>query len=362
MLTYVALASPAVVSLRALLRVIEPDSAAEWQAVLSASARIGLAFRTLFNQPDTISLLQRLYPDPATQEPYWQKVLRYCYDGNLQAVMDEYVHILFESLGLMDHDASDCAGKLSSAIQKALSIRAATLRFDEITVDDGRGPPVESRGIRCRYALRYGNDSRGDWSEGTRDVDVWTAFNSPFRPFVLATTSIGQEGLDFHQYCHRVVHWNLPSNPVDLEQREGRVHRYKGHVIRRNLGQHYGLGALGTGLGVRDPWRRLFELAVRDRHPEANDLVPFWVYEPQDGAKPIHMIERKVPLLPLSREVGRLEDLRRSLAAYRCVIGQPRQEELLAFLRSRLSAEALAAFSQTVTIDLSPPTCGDEPE
>jgi len=28
------------------------------------------------------------------------------------------------------------------------------------------------------------------------------------------------EGLDFHHYCHAIVHWNLPSNPVDLEQRE----------------------------------------------------------------------------------------------------------------------------------------------
>jgi len=36
------------------------------------------------------------------------------------------------------------------------------------------------------------------------------------------TTSIGQEGLDFHYYCRKIVHWNLPSNPVDLEQREGR--------------------------------------------------------------------------------------------------------------------------------------------
>ena len=44
------------------------------------------------------------------------------------------------------------------------------------------------------------------------------------------STSIGQEGLDFHTYCHAVVHWNLPSNPVDMEQREGRVHRYKGHA------------------------------------------------------------------------------------------------------------------------------------
>jgi hypothetical protein len=27
------------------------------------------------------------------------------------------------------------------------------------------------------------------------------------------------------------VHWNIPSNPVDFEQREGRVNRYAGHAV-----------------------------------------------------------------------------------------------------------------------------------
>ncbi len=74
----------------------------------------------------------------------------------------------------------------------------------------------------------------------TRSSEVRDAFNSPFWPFVLATTSVGQEGLDFHLYCHAVVHWNLPGNPVDLEQREGRVHRYKGHAVRKNLARDFG--------------------------------------------------------------------------------------------------------------------------
>ncbi len=58
-------------------------------------------------------------------------------------------------------------------------------------------------------------------------------YNSPFRPFLLTSTSTGQEGLDFYPWCHRLVHWNLPGNPVDLEQREGHVHWYKGHAVRR---------------------------------------------------------------------------------------------------------------------------------
>jgi len=74
--------------------------------------------------------------------------------------------------------------------------------------------------------IGFGEESvEGGGDVRTRADQVRTAFNSPFWPFVLASTSVGQ-GLDFHLYCHAVVHWNLPSNPVDLEQREGRVHRF----------------------------------------------------------------------------------------------------------------------------------------
>ncbi|WP_339688870.1 helicase C-terminal domain-containing protein [uncultured Parasphingorhabdus sp.] len=54
---------------------------------------------------------------------------------------------------------------------------------------------------------------------------------------VLATTSVGQEGLDFHFYWHRLVDRNLPNNPIDLEQREGRVHRFKNHATRMNVSE-----------------------------------------------------------------------------------------------------------------------------
>jgi hypothetical protein len=61
-----------------------------------------------------------------------------------------------------------------------------------------------------------------------------------------------------------------------------------------------------------------------------------------------------VPLFPLSREISRLEDLKRSLALYRLVFGQPRQEELLRLLRTRADASASAAELQQYRIDLSP--------
>src|SRR5205807_5172673 len=176
-------------------------------------------------------------------------------------------------------------------------------------------------------------------SPATRKERVRAAFNSPFWPFVLVSTSVGQEGLDFHHYCHAVMHWNLPSNPVDLEQREGRVHRYKGHAVRKNLAHRYGLGALSAP--SQDPWETLFEQARRDRDPSASDLVPYWVYPIAGGAR----IERHVPALPISRDLERYESLRRSLAIYRMAFGQPRQDDLIAFLLSRMPLDEARAIA-----------------
>ncbi|MET3684290.1 SNF2 family DNA or RNA helicase [Alkalibacillus flavidus] len=42
---------------------------------------------------------------------------------------------------------------------------------------------------------------------------------------VLITTDAGTEGLNL-QYCHHMIHYDLPWNPMRLEQRIGRIHRY----------------------------------------------------------------------------------------------------------------------------------------
>jgi len=355
-LTKMALAAPSVVTLRAFYRQwkdIEETSA--WQ-VLSAAARAAMGFRTLFNLPESITLIRS--PDDTddveqessgSAKPYWERVLDYAVDGNLQAVMDEYVHVLYEALGMRNSAPEEAAQALADAIQDAVALRTISLSFDEIQLKGNEIVPPQDYRIRCRYALSFGQGRNYDDSDVTRAEQVRTAFNSPFRPFILATTSIGQEGLDFHQYCHAVYHWNLPSNPVDLEQREGRVHRYKGHVIRKNLAEHYSLSALKEKIRpLSDPWAHLFCHAEKDRC-EDSDLIPYWIYE-QGKSK----IERHIPALPLSREWRQLENLKKALVVYRMVFGQPRQEDLLDFLQSKLSSEVKIEDILKYRIDLTP--------
>lgn len=312
-----ALAGPGVCALRALHRIgVELDAANP--KLLSAAARIASGFRSLFNMPETIVMLRG-----SGEDTYWRLTLQYGIDGNLQSVLDEYVHVLRESLGLQGHSAEEQVAGIAECIQSVLSLRTAQIRIDEIK-KSGDGFILDDFNTRCRFALRFG-DIRDDNNQALVRADsVRDAFNSPFRPFVLASTSIGQEGLDFHTWCHAVVHWNLPSNPVDLEQREGRVHRYKGHAVRKNIAERYGLTALSEAFAVGDPWQTLFRIAAQRKPNGQSDLIPYWIFE-EGSAR----VERRIPLIPYSKEVGKLKRLKQGLALYRMVFGQPRQEDLL---------------------------------
>jgi hypothetical protein len=337
-----ALGGPGAVALRALSRVTGGSAALSEPEVRNAAARIAWGLRSLFGLPESVALLRGV--DGREDGAYWRRVTDYCIDGCLQATLDEHIHVLPEWLGAIDKSAAERAAVIGDAVYEAVTLRTVTYRVDDIR-SDGDQLARSSYGMRGHFALRFGRD-QAEAGGIQRDAQLRTAFNSPFWPFVLTTTSVGQEGLDFHLWCHAVVHWNLPSNPVDLEQREGRVHRFKGHAVRKNVARCH-RGELSEP--VRDPWKRLFEVALAQRDDGLSDLVPYWVYPLAGGAR----IERYVPALPLSRDSRRLASLKRTLGAYRLVFGQPRQEDLLSYLGGHYTDEQLAQLLDELRIDLS---------
>lgn len=133
---------------------------------------------------------------------------------------------------------------------------------------------------------------------------------------------------------------------MDLEQREGRIHRYKGHAVRRNVAAAHHAEALGQWRPGDDPWQLIFDLAHRAaRAAGASDLVPHWL------AAGDWRVQRHVPLLPFSKEVAVFQRLKRQLAAYRVVFGQPRQEELMTLLEN---ADLDTALLRDWAVDLTP--------
>lgn len=341
-LAIASLAGPTSVMLRAFARLF--PSAPNTQLV-DAAGWAAEGFRSLFNSPEA----NRIIDTFEGEGDFWHKLLVYCGHGNLQSVMDEFCAVLVESRGYdRAEDQSLALREIADDVRKTLSLRTAVYRPAVVTTDgDNSEPRWRQLRLRGRFAMRYGSDSTEEKSE-QRVTDVGLAFNSPFWPFVLATTSVGQEGLDFHQYCHAVSHWNLPGNPVDLEQREGRVHRYKGHAVRKNVAATVPFPDSGAA-----PWKKLFEAARNGSESDDSDMIPYWVFAPKSMNGNCAMIERHLPLTPFTREKSIIGPLLSSVAYYRLAFGQPRQDELIQIVTEGVSYELREELA-TIRVELSP--------
>ena len=299
-----AIASPAICVYRVLQR-LAPNTPAE-NAMLAGDIAKDV-FISMFNKAESSAILDLLYGQ-GSEEAYYENVFRYCAEGNLQAVLDEYAHVL----NLSGADLKD-------------AIIEGTADTVSLPVDTQEGFPGRGEKMRSHFAVGYYNAKASD--ETVARVDrIRKAFNSPFRPFVLSTTSIGQEGLDFHSYCRKVMHWNLPSNPIDLEQREGRINRYKCLAVRQNIARKY---------GAEISWDAMFERAAADLKGNCSDLVPYWCLPDMDGS--MVKIERIVPMYPYSQDQMRYDRIIKILSLYRLTLGQPRQEELISILDAKLA-------------------------
>src|SRR5262249_1270385 len=91
-------------------------------------------------------------------------------------------------------------------------------------------------------------------------------FNTPYRPEILISTSVGQEGIDLHRECRHVIHHDLCWNPATIEQRTGRIDRIGSKVERERGG---GQGNGGPALEIAIPYlaatydERMFEELYR---------------------------------------------------------------------------------------------------
>ena len=263
-------------------------------------------FVDLFNKPETVAIMRALY---GAKGKYYEHVFKYCCEGNLQAVLDEYAFVLNEK-GATLYDLMDDG-----------FVTTARLKF--VSEEFIKKKTKKASSLRTHFAVGYYN-AKISIDAIQRTENIRNAFNSPFRPFVLATTSIGQEGLDFHLYSRRIMHWNLPSNPIDIEQREGRVNRFMCHAIRQNLAENLSLRqGFIKGIPV---WETIINNA-KILKSDNSDLVPYWCL-PKDYV-PTKCIERIVPMYPYSADIAKYERLINILAMYRLTLGQPRQEELL---------------------------------
>ena len=236
-------------------------------------------------------------------------------DGGFEAVMDEH---------FWTRAAKKSGANLADDLLEAFDAQVGWFTFRSLR-DQRDGVRV-----RCHAAVPFGGTEGGrDAGDPTgtkpqRAEGIRAAFNTPFWPHVLATTSVGQEGLDFHTWCERIGHWDLCSSPIDLEQREGRIQRFGGLVVRRKLGSNLAEEGRAAGHSGSSPWAAL-AAAAEEQFADERGLSPWWTLPGAD-------VKRHLFTLPRSRDVHRFARLCRQRSLYRLALGQPRQEELVEML------------------------------
>ncbi len=133
----IAMASPAVTSLRAIRKCYE---AADYDKLLFAFD-LAAQFLVMFNKPESIASV-RLCTD---KDFYWRRVLEYCRSGCLQSVLDEFFHVLRPDAATI--------WEMFSRVVDSMNLGTSSIKVDDLQsfLKD------ERRNMRCHYAVDLGN-------------------------------------------------------------------------------------------------------------------------------------------------------------------------------------------------------------
>lgn len=346
----------------------------------AAWATLGLrefVARAALGHPDSVSEDEKMVLGDATQanrfyEECKEQIEQYCTYGLYETVLAEWMYM----------NDTENPNKVSEILFP--SHRSTKIEISLYTKDSGAGITQEKRKIDTYYARCIGL-SKDDDKVSTID-NLQKAFNSPFAPFVFATTSVGQEGLDFHYYADRIVHLAIPANPTAFEQREGRINRRNCLAIRRKVIEWYGDRNNGNSEtygqeaernevvkyvkqtldgAFQNAENQILGSVPKDSKSGLKDsilkcgMIPHWLLVRKiesvsekngDSCYDLAGIRRIVPYFYTSKMMTQYHNMLKTLQLYRSVIGQADPEELLERLMVKHSKEEI----ENLFVDFSP--------
>ena len=86
--------------------------------------------------------------------------------------MDEYIHILYESLDLQNVSDRNTVTELQDRINEAISLRTVSQDFDQLKTNKNGRIKIEKNRLRCRYSLRFSKEKNYQDKEVTRQSQV----------------------------------------------------------------------------------------------------------------------------------------------------------------------------------------------
>jgi superfamily II DNA or RNA helicase len=137
-------------------------------------------------------------------------------------------------LALAEEVADDDSAKLRALIKKLTAIGVAPGSPTRVVVFSERVPTLEwlgrvvpgrlgFSGKAAVNAVRVMHGKISDQDE-QRFIEEFGLASSPVR--ILITGDVASEGVNLHQQCHYLIHYDLPWSLIRIEQRNGRIDRY----------------------------------------------------------------------------------------------------------------------------------------
>jgi superfamily II DNA or RNA helicase len=238
--------------------------------------------------------------------------------------------ILWEDLGIMDDwehqsiDSVDLPSMDQDTIQRLEAVDSKYSRFREAILETLNQNPYEKIVVFAffRATLAYLNRRLADdgvssimlrGGGGDERFQVIDTFRLDDGPSVLLSSEVGSEGIDL-QFARVVVNYDLPWNPMRVEQRIGRVDRIGQKADRISIINLARYASVDDRIVMRLYERiGIFRDSIGDLEPIMGDLVEQLVSDYLDpqltDREREERAEEQLRVLELRRqEIGRLEE------------------------------------------------------
>ena len=274
------------------------------------------AFNAYFRRDGVREALWKWLWENETEGNWVRGILRYCAEGNLYAVLEEWQFIT------KGNDPKQLIKQLIELLDPSQSFAKVTVNARKDLYAPDRKAERERR-RSCSFADRLTGDvddvGSGDNSEA---ISACAArFSSPFWPMVLFAGRGAQEGMDFHQYCLRILHLTIPRGAVSFDQRNGRIDRFRSLLVRRRAAER--LEGLSCGTCEKLLKRMFSYLRQTAQNISPDDpLCPDW-HIPVANSR--HHFEQLFPVWPYTEEHAALQICDAMLESYRRPFGSSAQ-------------------------------------
>lgn len=216
-------------------------------------------------------------------------MLRYCAEGNLYSVLEEWLFILKKSSNAKDDDEV-LVKKVEEICNKLTSYEGSTVHVQTYeTIRDGN----DGYEGKCSFAEQYVGDmsDNGGGNLNEDQLKISGVFSSPMWPMILFAGRGAQEGVDFHEYSSKIMHLTLPRGAVSYEQRNGRIDRYRSLLVRRRVAEYFENYAIKESDGKKDASQlleRMFAKASemqKELGQERDKIYPNWHFNVLENSR-----------------------------------------------------------------------------